>query len=238
MKLRDWAQAKIRQITSVTQQEQLQENLDFPHEKETESGEEEELFETEYTKDELEEDLDYHDEEMENHEVKFQNHSQTRRELLRQAAQSSGLKRKRLILAANRQKKQAQSSLQKFNAHHDKFETKMEWDTVSDVSRIQADEEANVPVSQVSEDVAEFLNENGVGVESVEDVETQQAVNRVLQENEISEGLEEERRIVEQLEKGELEEDELDLEMRIDELEEDVDPASDLEMLDDAVEGR
>ncbi|MCU4753462.1 hypothetical protein OB919_15970 [Halobacteria archaeon AArc-curdl1] len=175
------------------------------------------LFDTNYTEQELEEDLEYHREEMKQHEAQFQNHSETRRTLLEKAAKASGLKRKRLLLDANQQKKKAYSQLQKFFAHFEKYEQKMDWETVSDVSRIRADEDANIPVSEVSEEIAEFLNEQQPATDSIEGLEMEQAIRRALEDNDMAEGLDEEQEIVQKLEEGSLDEDEIDLELQIDE---------------------
>lgn len=180
----------------------------------------ENLFNTRYTRKQLENDLAYHDEQMQRHEKKFERHGERRRELLKDAAGSSGLEKNRLVLAANKEKKKAVNHLQKFFAHFEKYQQKMDWDTVTDVSKIKADAEAEIPVHEISDQVVDHLDDFDVETEDESVIQMEKAVNEILESNDMQKGLEEERRVVQQLEEGHIESDEVDLEMQVDRLRE------------------
>lgn len=176
----------------------------------------EEVFNTGYTVQDFENDLEHHEGKMAEAEEKFEHFDDLRSDYLNDAAGTTGLTRKRYEAKARKARKKAFRYVKQFTEHLLKFERKLDDLTAYELRMIDADADAVVDSNEVAEGLKEGLMESEFEGSSVKREEADKAVERELGRNELGEMVSDEEEAVRRLERGEVSREELSLDEEMD----------------------
>jgi len=176
----------------------------------------EKVFDTEYTVEDYEADLDYHENKMAEAEQKFENYNEIRKDALQDAKEASSLTRKRHLAKARRLRKRATKHVKLFVAHLEKFERKLDEVTAYETTAVSADENARVDLDETAENVTEALVEDPEETEDLERQHADKALENTLDGLSLDDKVGREEEALRQMERDDISAEEVGLESDVD----------------------